>query len=132
MMNIDKTAMLTGWLMGRQVRGMMKPQEAPASWETIFDGEATTVANAKGYYRADLSAYPTLLTTRTYRVTFNGDVYVLDSVFYPDAGQTLGNRHLQNSEKYEDTGLDFYIGGRSLYTRTPGTYKLKVERQVTA
>lgn len=27
MANTDKTAMLTGWLMGRQVKGMMKPQK---------------------------------------------------------------------------------------------------------
>lgn len=143
MANIDKTAMLTGWLVGRKVAGMMKPQEAQAQWETIFDGEATTVlggVSSTAYSGVKIDNTDSrfgIYAGRTYRITFAGSVYVGIPVEYSTGIVGLGNAHLWHSEEYEDSGEDFCVRTWAdinifFYTRTPGTYTLKIERQITA
>lgn len=141
MMNIDKTAMLTGWLMGRKVAEMMKPQDT-AQWETTFDGEVTTATLTDGnvavhMYNSGMKGG--VNSGKTYRLTVDGAVYIMTSTdtLIPYSSYWLGNPHLFDA-KAEDNGYDFALKGQFnvnsmftyFYTRTPGTYKLKIEKLV--
>lgn len=143
-MNIDKTAMLNGWLMGRKVKGLMKPQEAPAHWETLKDSETTTVFKSDYPKAAAQSSIGTMALLddvgATYKITIDGVVHIGQPTKLSNAMIYIGNPYLVDNETHEDTGEDFCVrtwattGGIGLdwlYTRTPGTYKLKIEKQIT-
>lgn len=137
-MNIDKTAMLNGWLVGRQVKGLMKPHDT-AQWETTFDGEVTTATLTNGnvavhMYNSGMKGG--VSSGKTYRLTVDGAVYIMTSTdtLIPYSSYWLGNPHLFDAEA-EDNGYDFALRGHFdtnslltyFYTRTPGTYSLKIE-----
>lgn len=151
-MNIDQTAMLTGWLMGRKVATMMVKPTAEV-WKTVWEGEVTTTAgNNKNIYTdwrytddptyGDLSSIPVGTTmrltidedTRIYALTGNDDTGLL--VNHP---RYCGNEYLYD-KKVSDDGFGLYLmysllnnpdnaRETAIYTRTPGTHFIKIERK---
>jgi hypothetical protein len=115
------------------------PTTLPYVIETKFEGEATTADNGNGIYvSANLTSdnAGSFSSGNAYRVTIDGVSSVVD-VGGSVGSYYLGNPYLYKSSNYEDNGgfwclratysfitkKDSYI----LYTRTPGTYLLKIE-----
>lgn len=111
-------------------------------WETLFDGMAETTAsdNHESAY-AVIQKYIPFSSGEicTLKVTVDGETAVSENNPYYVG---IGNRFLyKGSAQYEDNGGNFYLhlpsvagtlhGGKIyLYTRTPGTYTVKIERKL--
>lgn len=132
-----------GYLLG--MTGKPYPFGAGESqkWETLFDGEVTTVPYeaAPGGTTVDCHrmkvSIESIDVTKVHKVTVGG--YSLEGVPQSD-GSTwhwFGNKSILYSN-VENTGEDYLVSINTkstsaplqVYTRTPGTYKLKVERLV--
>lgn len=125
--NFDLRSWLTGYILG--ISGKPYPLGG-RQWETLFDGEVTTTESGAypGLYSASLGVRNTNLAKHTYRVTIDNVAYTETSY----GSLSVGNMYLLYPENYEDTGQDFVLNGITIYfyTRTPGTYTLKLERLV--
>lgn len=126
---------LTGYILGITGKPYPFGEGESQKWKTVFEGEVTTVFdNIKEFPRCPLEVHIAVIGKRSGRITINGVIYHVLFNEYPSLGLGgFGNIHLVWPDKYADDGRDFayqYGGSSYFYTRTPGTYKLKIERSV--
>ena len=105
---------------------------------TLYDGDATTADNGSGIYVSDnltSENAASIKKSNAYRVTIDGITTILD-VGGSSGNYYLGNPHLCYDSEEDNGGSWFLRAGYVystksyyylLYTREPGTYKVKLE-----
>lgn len=131
---------LTGYILG--ISGKPYPFRKAQKWETVFDEEVTTSVHIGTPGSAFAAFFNAFIITEgtTFRLTVDGVPFVGVATPVPGKVYTcVGNVYLIGGNNYEDIGYDFCLCDWDysestppvrFYTRTPGTYKLKVERLV--
>lgn len=102
-------------------------------WEVLFEGTVETVEISNGYATNESPLGLSFAVGETIRLTVNGASATFVAVEQNGIARDpcIGNQHLNgNAIITEDTGYDFCLTIKYLYTRSPGTYAVKVERVV--
>lgn len=92
------------------------------TWNTVFEGNVTTVENEKTGTNSGSIELDELLP-ETIKVIFNGTEYICNMNTNGSFGAVY------NAGRTDFTDYPFSINNETLYTETAGTYTLKIERR---